>query len=182
MTQPAGHDGAELPGPGAQVGGRLAPGSESAVDAPPQELRLDLPAAHSAARMARHLVRQFARTGGLPEAELDQLTLVADELLTNAVDHGGGQSALDEAELAAPVRMQMLLVVTHESWEVRISDQGGGDPEVVREMIAPADGIPDLEDERGRGFFLMAQMVDSLEVRRSSDGLGLELIAKRRAV
>ncbi len=154
---------------------------DAQVEVAPQELRLDLPAAHSAARMARHLVRQFARTGGLPESELDQLTLVADELLTNAVDHGGGGAALEEAEHAEPTRMQMLLYVSHDAWEMRVADQGGGDPEVVRAMIAPPDGVPDLEDERGRGFFLMAQLVDSLEVRRSEDGLGLEMVARRRA-
>lgn len=157
-------------------------GAEAHVEVGPQELRLDLPAAHSAARMARHLVRQFARAGGLPESELDQLTLVADELLTNAVDHGGGGAALEESEMSAPTRMHMLLFVSANSWEMRVADQGGGDPEVVRSMIAPEDGLPDLEDERGRGFFLMAQMVDSLEVRRSDDGRGIELIAKRKAV
>lgn len=179
---------------------RLHPDLDVQVDVAPQELRLDLPAAHSAARMARHLVRQFAKAGGMPESELDQLTLVADELLSNAVDHGGGGAALEQhgavaeaeagddegsrgAELngaVAGARMQMLLVVSAQAWEVRVADQGGGDPDVVRELITPPDGVPDLEDERGRGFFLMAQMVDSLEVLRSPDGLGLELVARRR--
>lgn len=76
--------------------------------------------------------------------------------------------------------MQMLLVVSAHAWEVRVADQGGGDPDVVRELIAPSEGVPDLEDERGRGFFLMAQLVDSLEVQRSPDGLGLEMVARRR--
>ncbi len=143
------------------------------------ELSLDLPAAHSAARMARHLVRQFAKSGGLPEAELDTLVLVADELLTNAVDHGGGKGSLEEADLERPVRMRMQLGLDPLGWELRVSDQGGGDPALVDRLLHP-DDLPDLEDERGRGFFLMAQMVDSLEVRRSADGLGLELIAIRR--
>lgn len=159
---------------------------DAQVDVAPQELRLDLPAAHSAARMARHLVRQFARAGGLPDSDLDQLTLVADELLSNAVDHGGGEAAFEEGDNdvgAAGVgpRMHMLLVVSAQAWEVRVADQGGGDPDVVRALITPPDGVPDLDDERGRGFFLMAQLVDSLEVQRSPDGLGLELTAKRRA-
>lgn len=166
--------------------GRPRQDLDARVDVAPQELRLDLPAAHSAARMARHLVRQFARQGGLPDAELDQLTLVADELLSNAVDHGGGGAAIEEEDnhldgAEAGPRMHMLLVVSAQSWEVRVADQGGGDPEVVRAMITPPDGVPDLDDERGRGFFLMAQLVDSLEVQRSADGLGLELIARRRA-
>lgn len=150
-----------------------------APDGTPQELRLDLPAVHSAARMARHLVRQFARAGGLTGEELDHLVLVADELLSNAVDHGGGGAARSEAELERPVRMKMLLDVSARGWEMRVADQGGGDPAVVDELIHPRD-LPNLEDERGRGFFLMAQMVDSLRVAKSPDGLGLELIALRR--
>ena len=41
-----------------------------------------------------------------------------------------------------------------------VDDQGGGDPEDLRGFVTPSDELPDLDDERGRGFFLMAQMVD----------------------
>jgi anti-sigma regulatory factor (Ser/Thr protein kinase) len=161
-----------------------APGAPQPSDGDPDEaatpeLRLDLPAAHSAARMARQLVRQFAQSTGIDGSELDNLVLVADELLTNAVDHGGGGGTLEEADLARPVRMKLALDVRADGWELHISDQGGGDPAVVDALMHPSD-LPDLEDERGRGFFLMAQMVDELVVRRSADGLGLELIAIRR--
>jgi anti-sigma regulatory factor (Ser/Thr protein kinase) len=77
---------------------------ERSLNGAPQELRLDLPAVHSAARMARHLVRQFARAGGLVGSELDQLVLVADELLSNAVDHGGGAANRTLHSSAQPVR------------------------------------------------------------------------------
>jgi len=160
-------------------GGMRGPNLRRGQHESPQELRLDLPAAHSAARMARHLVRQFARSGGLAGAALDNLVLIADELLTNAVDHGGGNGSMEETDLAHPVRMNLSLVVSALDWEVRVSDQGGGDPRAVDALIHPRD-IPDLENERGRGFFLMAQMVDTLEVKRSDDGLGLVLIARKR--
>jgi serine/threonine-protein kinase RsbW len=146
-----------------------------------QELRLDLPAAHVAARMARHLVRQFARSGGVSGSELDNLVLIADELLSNAVDHGGGNGSMEEADLERPVRMGLALALHREGWEIRVSDQGGADPVEIDALVHPTD-LPDLENERGRGFFLLAQMVDSLEVRRSEDGLGLLLIARRRRV
>ena len=161
------------------AGGSRQPDFESGNGEATQELRLDLPAAHSAARMARHMVRQFARTNGLAEAELDHLVLVADELMTNAVDHGGGNGTLDEADLAEPVRMRLRLAVSADGWQLSLSDQGGGDPDALQALLHP-DALPDLDDERGRGFFLMSRMVDSMRVRRSSDGLGLELIASRR--
>jgi len=129
--------------------------------------------------MARHLVRQFARSAGITGGELDSLVLVSSELLSNAVDHGGGGAAMVESELARPVRMSLSLTLSSEAWEIKVSDQGGGDPAVLAQILHP-NGAPDLEDERGRGFFLISQMVDELRVERSADGQGLALIAHRR--
>ena len=143
----------------------------------PQELNLNLPAAHSAARMARHLIQQFALSAGIEGQELDIMVLVADELLTNAVDHGGGGAAMEVEELEGLARMRMLLVLNPKGWEISVSDQGGGDVEELRRVIGE-EGLPDLDDERGRGFFLLAQMV-RMKVRASEDGLGLCVTAVR---
>lgn len=144
----------------------------------PHELRLDLPAAHSAERMARGVLRKFAQRERVPDEEIDTLEFVAGELLTNAVDHGGGERALREEDLRSGVRMSLVLVVAQDGWTLRVGDQGGGDPEALRARIA-ADAEPDLDDERGRGFFLLAQMVDRLDVVKSEDGLGVEFVAVR---
>jgi len=144
----------------------------------PHELRLDLPAAHSAERMARGVMRQFAERERVPAAEIDTLEFVAGELLTNAVDHGGGERALREEDLRSRVRMSLVLVVRQGGWTLRVGDQGGADPAELRARLKP-DAEPDLDDDRGRGFFLLAQMVDSLDVERSADGLGVEFVAVR---
>lgn len=144
------------------------------------DLRLDLPAAHSAGRMARQMVRQLAEREELPEDEASTLEFVAGELLDNAVDHGGGKAAREAEDLEGDVRMTLSVSIEGGCWSVRVDDQGGGDLDQVRAFIEPPDGIPDLEDERGRGFFLMAQMVDELTVDRSHDGRGLALIASKR--
>lgn len=144
----------------------------------PRELRLDLPAAHSAGRMSRHLVRQFAEQGGVEGDEVETMLLVASELLSNAVDHGGGNAALEEHELDESVRMTLAIDLVGDTWEMRIADQGGGRPEEVMKYLG--QDLPDLEDERGRGFFLLESMLDSLEVRGSPDGKGLEFVARRR--
>ncbi len=144
----------------------------------PHELRLDLPAAHSAERMARGVLRQFAQRERVPETEIDTLEFVAGELLTNAVDHGGGERTLREEDLRSGVRMSLVLVVRADGWTLRVGDQGGADPESLRARLTEPDE-PDIEDERGRGFFLLAQMLDSLDVVRSVDGLGVEFVAVR---
>ena len=154
---------------------------DRAPDAEPADervLQMDLPAAHSAVRMARAVVGPFAETRGVRGEELDTLLLVVSELLANAVDHGGGGAALEESDLERPVRMNLDLEIGPEGWELAVEDEGGGDPTVVAKLIEP-DGPPDLEDERGRGFFLMASLVDKLTVETRADGLGLVIRAAK---
>lgn len=149
------------------------------TEAEPHDLHLDLPAAHSAGRMARQVVGRFALESGVPEEEVGTLELVTSELLSNAVDHGGGGSAMEEEDLEGDVRMQLWLTVRETGWELRVADQGGGEPADVEHYL-DANALPDLEDERGRGFFLLVQMVDEVTVRPSEDGKGLELRAAKR--
>lgn len=145
------------------------------------ELRLDLPAAHSAGRMARQVLGRFALEHGLDEESAGTLEFVASELLSNAVDHGGGGRAMEESDLEGDVRMTLELRIVAGAWELRVSDQGGGDPEELRPFL-DGNGPPDLEDERGRGFFLLVQMVDELTVARSADGAGLVFVARKGRV
>ena len=139
-----------------------------------------LPAAHSAVRMARQVARKFARQAGVRGESLETLTLVVSELLANAVDHGGGNAALEEQDLTSAVTMHLVLEASASGWKAQVSDQGGGNPEDVRGRLQPGE-LPDLDDERGRGFFLMVAMVDELSVDRSVDGKGLTITAVKRA-
>ena len=147
----------------------------------PHEIELDLPAAHSAERLARAVLRQFALRERVAHEEIDTLEFVASELLSNAVDHGGGGAAMEESDLAREVRMTLSLKVDPRGWEMRVGDQGGGEPGDVQPWLA-AEVSPDLQDERGRGFFLLRQMLASLRVEKSADKKGLTFIAVRRYV
>jgi anti-sigma regulatory factor (Ser/Thr protein kinase) len=144
----------------------------------PHELRLDLPAAHSAERMARAVLRQFARREHVPPKEIETLEFVASEMLSNAVDYGGGRRAMEESEVPGGVRMSLFLVVRPGGWTLSVGDQGGGDPDEVAARLS-RDDLPDLDEDRGRGFFLLKQMLDSLHVHKSDDGKGLEFTAER---
>ena len=143
------------------------------------ELTLDLPAAHRGVKVARNVVRHFARLEGVRDQETEQLVLIVSELLANAIDHGGGQAAMTEQELAVNTRMKLELTIRAQVWMLAVTDEGGGDPERVRAALHGAQ-FPDLEDERGRGLFLLRQMVDSLEVLRSADGRGLTFRVSKR--
>lgn len=152
---------------------------ESRIEERENEIHLDLPAAHSEGRMARQVLRKFAEVRGMLEREIETLELVASELLGNAVDHGGGGAAMDRSDIVGKVRMQLTLRVLVDGWKLSVADEGGASPEDVIDLIDP-EGMPDLEDERGRGFFLMKTMVEALHVEKSADGRGLSFIAERR--
>jgi len=145
----------------------------------PHGLRLELPAAHSAGRMARQMVRQFALKEGLPVEEVDRLEFVAGELLDNAVDHGGGGAAREATDVEGDVRMRVAVSFREGEWVVGVEDQGGGDHEEMDTFLKAQKEMPDLEDERGRGFFLILNMVDEIGVRPSEDGLGLRFEVRR---
>jgi anti-sigma regulatory factor (Ser/Thr protein kinase) len=72
--------------------------------------------------------------------------------------------------------MSMKLSIRRGTWEMSVSDQGGGDPQELDKLLH-SDDVPDLEDERGRGFFLLNAMVERLSVQRSEDGRGVTVIA-----
>ena len=137
------------------------------------------PASHDQGVLCRRLLEGHAREEGLPEGEDAVLGLVASELLTNAIDHGGGDGARTFQELAVDVRIKSKLSVSATGWTLEVTDRGGGDPEELRAFLDP-DGVPDLEDERGRGFFLLAASVESLTVEANSAGDGLTFRAERR--
>lgn len=140
-----------------------------------RRLVLELPASHQSVRVGRNLCVRFARMGGVPSEELDHLRLVVSELLANAVDHGAGASAMRDRD--AKVRMGLAFEVEEARWVLEVHDQGGGTVEEVQPFLG--NDLPDLESERGRGFFLLEQMLDTLEARTSPDGSGLTFAATR---
>lgn len=144
------------------------------------ELKLSLPAHHKAARVGRQRVRDFAMAEQLLEGEVDRLEFVVGELLSNAVDHGGGGRAMDGgdgSDGSLGIQMHLEFCFDDKGWTLRVEDEGGGDPECLRPLLQDTDGLPDLDDERGRGFFLLLGMLTSLKVESSRTGEGIALIA-----
>ena len=144
-----------------------------------RELSLDLPAVHRGVAVARSLARRFARMEGVPERHADTMLLVLSELLANAVDHGGGGAALSEEQWNGSVRMRARVQLEEDGWSVSVSDQGGGDPRPLRQLLS-ADEPPGLEDERGRGIYLVRTLTDELSIEVSEDKRGLLIVATKR--
>ena len=131
-------------------------------DLPTSELRISLPPQPARLLAVRARVRTHLQLSPLDPEQIEDVVLAVEEACTNAIRHSGTSRDIEVsltfegADLFATVR-----------------DQGQGfdlsrfDPEV----------IPDLMADGGRGLFLMAQLMDELDLRVHS---GLEVRMRKR--
>ena len=99
----------------------------------------------------RHTVAQYARRCGLAPEQVEALELAASELTTNSIRYGGGTGTLSMwVEPGAVV--------------VEFSDAG--------QIADPLTGRfpPPLEQEGGRGLYLVNQLCDLVQLRSSPQG------------
>ena len=78
----------------------------------------------------------------------------------------------------ARVTMEFRFAVEDERWTLAVTDHGGAKADDVRDFLG--NDLPDFENERGRGFFLLEQMLDELSVEDNELGDGLVFHASRR--
>ena len=121
----------------------------------------------------RDAVRRLAADLGAAESVGEQLALVADELINNAIEHGSvyrrrGESLALEVAAAAAGRLRIEFV----------------DPEMPGELVArlaahvaeATGGLPALDSERGRGLFLLTVFLQDLRVEAAGVGGGLRIV------
>ncbi len=99
----------------------------------------------------RRTVAQYARKIGLPEDKVEVLELAASELATNSIRHGGGTGTV--AMWMAP-----------DAAIVEFSDSG--------HVTDPLTGrlMPSVQQEGGRGVYLVNQLCDLVQLRSSERG------------
>ncbi len=99
----------------------------------------------------RRTVAQYARRAGLPEDKVEVLELAASELATNSVLHGGGCGTV-------------AMWTTPSAAIVEFHDAG--------RLTDPLTGrlMPSVDQEGGRGVFLVNQLCDLVQLRSSEQG------------
>jgi anti-sigma regulatory factor (Ser/Thr protein kinase) len=118
-------------------------------------------------------VRRLAADLGAAESVGEQLALVADELINNAIEHGSvyrrrGEALALEVAAAAAGRLRVEFV----------------DPEMPGELVArlaahvaeATGGLPALDSERGRGLFLLTVFLQDLRVEAAGAAGGLRIV------
>lgn len=135
--------------------------------------RLQFAASPGVVSKVRDAVRRLVADLGAAESVGDQLALVADELINNAIEHGAvyrrrGEALALEVAVAAAGRLRVEFV----------------DPEMPGELVArlaahvaeATGGLPALDSERGRGLFLLTVFLQDLRVEAAGVGGGLRIV------
>lgn len=106
----------------------------------------------------RAFVADFLTQAEIPEHVMDEILMAVGEVVANACRHGCRTAGRGHVALHCEVRDRNIAVT--------VTDDGPGfDFETVL-----ASRVPDVLSQGGRGFFLMRQLMDRVEVASSDRG------------
>ena len=128
--------------------------------------RTAIPNEPSRASEMRGFVVDFLTRTEIPEHVADEVLMAVGEVVANSCRHGRAPKGIGEVSIRCGMRDSCI--------EIAITDDGPGfDAESVLET-----GVPDLLSSGGRGFFLMRQLMDRVEVDSSAAGTTVVLERK----
>lgn len=111
-------------------------------------------------RAVRHFIGALCTLAEYEEEEADSIALVATEILNNSIEHGCHSDA-DQVEVT--------LVVTKDVFRFEVVDAGKGGREFASHAAERSRHMPDLEEPRGRGLYLINNFMDELDVTYHPD-------------
>lgn len=116
-------------------------------------------------------VRRLAATFGADDRVGDNLALVVDELVNNAIEHGAEyrRRGVDLAVQIGDVGERICI----EFFDPEMPSATVN--EVARALAASANGMPSLDSERGRGLFLLTVYLEDIRAESAVSG-GLRLV------
>ena len=124
-------------------------------------------------RKIRAKVRDMAGRHGAEPATCDNLALVVDELVNNAVEHGASYRKHGH-DLGVRIGLDGEYVVIEFFDPEMPLDQI---EDLAAALADTANGMPSLDSERGRGLFLLSVYLEDLLAETATEG-GLRLVGK----
>jgi serine/threonine-protein kinase RsbW len=105
----------------------------------------------------RHDIAGYAAEAGLGGIRLDGFVLAVNEIMTNAVRHGGGRGLVRLWRTGTGLRCE-------------VRDGGTGEPARFNGHV-----LPPTEATGGRGLWLARNLCDTFDVETGRDGTRVEL-------
>ena len=106
-------------------------------------------------RPIRHFISALCALAEYDEDETESIALVTTEILNNSIEHGA-RTPEDEIDVT--------MTVTADLFRCEVLDPGKGGPTFASQALDRAGQMPDLEEPRGRGLFLIKNYMDELTV------------------
>jgi len=106
-------------------------------------------------RPVRHFIGALCTLAEYAEEEADSIALVATEILNNSIEHGCNCEN-DQVEVS--------LLVTRSVFRFEVVDAGKGGSRFADAAAERAMHMPDLDEPRGRGLYLIHNFMDELDV------------------
>jgi anti-sigma regulatory factor (Ser/Thr protein kinase) len=127
---------------------------------------LDIPFTVADLRRLRLRVGECARLAGLDEGRCEEFVLAVHELISNAIQHGGG---------GGRVRLSGADGILYG----QVSDDGPGFTEAAVPATPPDPGRDEHgRDEHGRGLWLARELTDGLRICGGTDGAVVTLMVR----
>jgi anti-sigma regulatory factor (Ser/Thr protein kinase) len=139
-------------------------------------LKIDLctPFGIRAVRSARKAIYAMASEWGFNERELREIELSFSEALQNAMEHGASGSGT----------VATRTTVSSKEIQIVIEDPGAGpgNCESLKALFQKAEKeIPDIDEERGRGLYLIRSLMDDSGVEcMEGGGVRITMVKRRR--
>lgn len=135
-----------------------------------QILRWDLPSDFRWLGVVNAALQEIGQTLDWTQEDLNQISIAAIEAVSNAIEHGN----LFQVEQ----RVAVELGVTEHRFHLAVSDAGSGFDETLLQAEIPAPDDPAFLGARGRGIFIMREIMDAIHIQRDDAGRFMVVLEK----
>ncbi len=125
-------------------------------------LRWDLPSDFRWLGVVNAALQEIGQTLDWAQSDLNQISIAAIEAVSNAIEHGNG--------FQSDLRVMVEMGVAEGRFNIAVSDGGTGFAESRLATPAPAPDDPTFLGARGRGIFIMREIMDDISIRRDEAG------------
>jgi serine/threonine-protein kinase RsbW len=125
-------------------------------------LRWDLPSDFRWLGVMNAALQEIGQALDWAQSDLNQISIAAIEAVSNAIEHGNC--------FQSDLRVMVEMGVAEGRFSIAVTDDGTGFDESRLSAPAPAPDDPSFLGARGRGIFIMREIMDDISIRRDEAG------------